>query len=77
MEALSPVLLLIGLIIFIIGGIWYLVTCFKKSIWWGLGCIFLPVIQIIFLFVHWSVAAKPFGIQTVGIVIMFAGAYLE
>lgn len=77
MEALSPVLILMGSPILIIGEIWFLIACFKKSIWWGLGCIFLPFIEIIFLFVHWNVAAKPFGIQIIGIALMLAGTYLK
>ena len=48
------------------GGIWFLIESFRASIWWGLGCLFIPFIDLIFLITHWNVAAKPFWISVLG-----------
>jgi hypothetical protein len=76
MEILAMLLVLVGLIAVLIGGTWFLVECFRESIWWGLGCLLINPIQFIFLFVHWSAAAKPFGIQMLGLGFLFAGSFL-
>ena len=59
----------LSLVVFCFGGIWFLVTAFRQSIWWGLGCLFIPIFQLIFLFVHWSEAKKPFLLQLAAFVV--------
>jgi hypothetical protein len=76
-ETLAPALVMIGLIIFVIGGIWFLVESFRESIWWGLGCLLISPVQVIFLFVHWSVAGKPFGMQMLGLVCLLIGGVMQ
>ena len=57
----------------VIGGIWVLIEAFKESILWGLGCIFIPLVSLIFVIMHWDKAGKPFLIQLVGIVLFAVG----
>jgi len=76
MEILAMILMLIGLATFIIGGIWFLVVSFQQSVWWGLGCIFLPFCEVIFLIIHWKEAAKPFGLQAIGFVLLLIASPL-
>jgi uncharacterized membrane protein len=68
---------IIGLGIFIIGGIAFLIAAFRTSVIWGLGCILVAPVQIIYLFLHWDEAKKPFCIQLVGGAILFASAYTK
>lgn len=77
MELLVILLLILGLIIFAIGGIRFLIASFRVSIWWGLGCLFFFPAQVLFLIVHWGVAAKPFGTQIVGIGLLLTGSYID
>ncbi|TXJ02758.1 MAG: hypothetical protein E6Q26_04910 [Acinetobacter sp.] len=63
----------IGLAIFIIGGIGFLIAAFKNSILWGLGCLLLYPVSIIFLILHWNEAKNPFFLQLVGVGIMVLG----
>ena len=63
----------IGLIIFILGGIGFLITAFKESILWGLGCLFLAPISLVFLFMYWKDAKNPFFLQLIGIAVMLVG----
>jgi len=62
----SNIAILLGLIILLIGSISYLVAAFRAGILWGLGCLFLPPVSLIFLFVHWQDAKKPFLTQLLG-----------
>lgn len=69
MEALAY----LGVIVFIIGGIGTLIAAFKTSILWGLGCLFIAPVSLIFLVLHWDVAKNPFFLQLIGLVLVFAG----
>ena len=64
----------IGIAIFIIGGIGTLIAAFKTSILWGLGCLFIAPVSLIFLILHWDVAKNPFFLQVIGIVLAFIGS---
>jgi hypothetical protein len=76
METLGMIIGGIGGIISLIGGIWFLVVAFRQTIWWGLGCLFIPFVSIIFLIIHWSDAAKPFFVSLLGTAIIVAVAIL-
>ncbi len=60
MEILGMILIGVGGIIALVGSIMFLIVAFKESILWGLGCIFVPFVSLVFLIMHWSVAKKPF-----------------
>ena len=77
MGILAILLMIAGFIALLVGGIWFLVESFRESIWWGLGCLFISPIQFIFLFVHWGVAAKPFGLQILGFILLFTGSFIS
>lgn len=68
-------LLILGFVLWLVGSILFLVAAFRASIWWLLGCLFIPFVQLFFLFFHWSKAWKPFLIQVVGIIVMLVGAF--
>jgi|GEM_PF-2345992 hypothetical protein len=66
MEILGYLFLMIGLTMTTIGGLWFLITCFMKSFWWVLACIFIPLAEIFFLFIHWKEASKPAATAVIG-----------
>ncbi|MFT5730450.1 MAG: putative membrane protein [Desulforhopalus sp.] len=74
---MTDILFVIGLIIFVIGGIGFLIATFRTSLLWGLGCLIISPLQIIYLFVHWDSAKKPFSIQLVGGFVMLVTAYFQ
>jgi len=76
MEILGMILVFIGAILWIIGGIWFLIATFCESILWGLGCLLVPFVGLIFLFAHWEVAGKPFGVSVLGVVVMVIGSLM-
>lgn len=66
----------VGMLVFLVGGFWYLVAAFRVGILWGLSCMFVPLVPLIFLFVHWRSASRPFMIQLLGIALLFSGTML-
>ncbi len=76
MEVIAMLLSAIGMIVMVVGGIWFLVVAFQESILWGLGCLFLPIVSLVFLVMHWDKAGKPFLIQLAGVVPMILGMVL-
>ena len=71
MEAL----VYLGLFVFIIGGIGTLIAAFKTSILWGLGCLLIAPVSLLFLVTHWGVAKNPFFLQLIGVSTMLLGSY--
>ncbi|MEZ5539152.1 MAG: excalibur calcium-binding domain-containing protein [Pseudomonadales bacterium] len=74
---MSTIVFLIGIIIFIIGGLGYLIAAFKTSILWGLGVLFLPFISLFYLIIHWQSAKKPFLTQVFGLALIIGSALLQ
>ncbi|PLW68986.1 hypothetical protein [Pseudohalioglobus lutimaris] len=68
MEALS----IVGLILFIVGGLGLLIAAFKTSILWGVGIIVIAPSALIYTVLHWGEAKNPFLLQLLGFVILFA-----
>ena len=56
-----------------IGVIGSLIAAFTTGLWWGLGCLLLWPVSLLFLVVHWDVAKNPFFLQVVGLVIILMG----
>jgi hypothetical protein len=54
----------------IVGGVWLLVVQFQTSIGWGIGSLVLPIVGLVFVFMHREVSKKPFLWQVAGIVLM-------
>lgn len=74
---MSDIILLIGIGVFIIGGFLFLVAEFRTSVLWGLGCLLIAPVTFLYLFIHWSDAKKPFGIQLIGFAIVVTAAYMQ
>lgn len=62
--------------IMVIGCIGFLIAAFKQSILWGLGCILLSPISLVFLIIHWNEAKNPFFLQLAGMGIIFLAVFM-
>lgn len=60
----------IGGIVAFIGFIWFLVVAFRQTFWWGIGSLFILIVALVFLIMHWGDAKKPFFVWLIGVVIM-------
>lgn len=56
-----------GIVLLLVGGLFFLIAAFRESLLWGLGVLFLPVVPLIFLIVHWHRAKGPFFLQLYGL----------
>lgn len=64
----------VGILISAVGGIWLLVVAFQESVLWGLGCLFIPIVSLVFVIMHWEKGGKPFLVSLGGGVIAVVGA---
>lgn len=71
---MGTMLLMLGVAIYLVGGIWLLVKAFQESIWWGLGSLLIPLVGLIFAIMHWAQCKKPFLIALAGLVLIIAGS---
>jgi len=67
MFDLEYVLFGVGVVLAIVGAIMMLIPAFKESVWWGLGGIFVPLVLLIFAFMHWETCKKGFGVWIAGV----------
>jgi len=65
-------LLILGCALVLVGDIFMLVAAFRTTVWWGLGCLFVPLVQLFYLYTHWRAAKGPFFLQMLGAGLFFA-----
>ncbi len=54
-----------GALIFV-GTIWFLIEAFSEGALWGLGCLLIPLVSLLFLVRHFDKAKVPFLLQVLG-----------
>jgi len=77
MELLGTALTVIGGIIMFIGGIWMLIEQFRSGILWGLACMFIPFVALIWLILHWQEGRRPFATSLGGMAVFVVGMFLS
>ena len=65
-----------GLLLLLLGTIWFLIEAFSEDFLWGLGCLFIPILQWVFLIGHWDRAKKGFLLQLAGGGLLFLSAVM-
>jgi FtsH-binding integral membrane protein len=73
MVALGYILLVLGLMIWLYGQARFLVVAYNKSLWWFFGCLFLPLVDWLFLFLNFRATVKPFGLILLGLIVAGTG----
>ena len=76
MTYLGLALMIVGGIGSLIYGIRLLILAFQKSIWWGLGSLFVPFVGLVFVIMHWAEAGKIFLFGLLFSVLIFLGMFL-
>ncbi len=71
------VLMVLGGLVCAVGGIWILVKAFQTSVLWGLGCLFVPFVSLVFVFTHWADTKVPFLINIGGAAVYVAGIMMS
>src|SRR6516164_6290437 len=65
-----------GFVMALIGAVRFLISAFRTSILWGLGCLFLPFCTLIYLIVHWEDAKSGFFLYLKGVFVGVLGVML-
>ena len=77
METLGMIIMVIGAIGLFGCSLWMLVLQFQTSILWGLGCIFIPFVALIWLVLNWDEGKMPFLFSLVFGAIMIGGMFMS
>lgn len=64
------IMMMLGGALLFIGGIWLLIEAFTTSILWGIGCLLITPVSLVFIFVYWDRAKSPFILQLVGLALI-------
>src|SRR5262249_27985429 len=72
-PALSLIPIVLGWLVALGGGIWFLVVAFQDSPAAGLLCLFVPFYSFVYLCTHFDETKKPFFVQLFGVGILVAG----
>jgi hypothetical protein len=75
-SPLGMILKVIGVGVAFVGGLSLLIAAFRISVLWGIASLFIPFVSLVFVIVHWPNAKRPFAINALGLIIMFAGFFL-
>lgn len=60
LEIVGIASILIGVVISLLYGIQILILAFQASVLWGLGCLLIPFIDLLFVIIYWDIAKAPF-----------------
>jgi uncharacterized membrane protein len=66
-------LIVAGLVLIVIGNLWFAVLAFQEGLLWGLGTLCLPFVGLVFAFNRWDITKRPLLISVVGGVLAFIG----
>lgn len=73
---MAPVLIWLGYVLCFAGGLWIVVLAFRKGILWGVGCLFVPILQLIYVALYWKQAKAAFFLQVTGLSAFFVSAVI-
>lgn|GEM_PF-2371145 len=65
-----------GILIALVSSISFVVGAFRVGVWWGLGCLFVAPVSLVFTVVHWKVAKRPFLVNLAGVACTLLGCYV-
>jgi hypothetical protein len=69
-------LLILGCIVWLVGEVMFLARAYRQSLGWFLGCLFIPLVSFVFLFVHFRLTVRPFLLATAGCAVAVLGGWM-
>jgi hypothetical protein len=73
--AAEQVVGIIGMLLALVGGLWILFLAFGKGCGWGLACLLLPFVNLVFALMNLKQCWKPLTIWGIGVILLFTAAY--
>jgi hypothetical protein len=60
----------------LLGGLWIVVLAWQRGILWGLGCLLLPVLQLVYVALNWKEAKTAFYLLLAGFAAFFLSSLI-
>jgi hypothetical protein len=76
MVPVGYILFTVGLVFCIYWQIRFLAVAYNRSAWWLFGCLFVPFVDWIFLFLNFKATRKAFGLNLVGMIVAGLGGWM-
>jgi hypothetical protein len=76
MTAVGYILLAMGLITGLAGEIMFLTVAYRRSLWWCVGCLFCPIIWIIFFLLNMKATIQPACLSLLGLLLSSLGGWM-
>lgn len=76
MVIIGYILVVLGVIVCLYWQIRFLVIAYDRGIWWFFGCLFVPFVDWVFLFLNFKASRKPFGLSMLGLIVASLGGWL-
>lgn len=74
---MAGILILAGFGLTFIGAIMIAIAAFKESVLWGIGCLVVPLVALIFVIMHFKESKGGLMAYAAGIAAMLAGAVIR
>ena len=65
--------ILIAAAVYLAGCYRLLCIAFSKHVLWGIGCLLVPVVALVFVFKYWEEAKKPVAIYLIALALIVLG----
>ena len=75
MTQLEILAVVIGILSYLTGAVWVTVLAFRKSVWWGLGCLFFPPLTLVFVIIYFPDLRIALGCKICGVLLILCGAW--
>ena len=73
MIILAYILFVVGVLVSIVGEVMFLTAAYRRSLLWFLGCLFLPIVWIVFFLLHLKETWRPVLMCATGFVVSSVG----
>ena len=72
--SLAVIITVVGALLVLGNGILIIIDAFRTSVVWGLLCLFLPPVQIVFIVIYWNDEKRRILWTAIGYVLLVLGA---
>jgi hypothetical protein len=70
------ILLWVGLIMGVAGDVMFLTVAYRRNLWWFFGCLFIPIIWILFFLMNVKATLKPTCLSLLGLFLAVLGGWM-
>ncbi len=64
------ILLVAGWLLTFLGSLWIIVLAWQRSVLWGVICVLVPIVQIVYVAMHVKESKQAFFLQIAGLILV-------